>query len=650
MRLPASFLDDIRDRLPISAVIGRAVTWDRRKTNAPRGDFWACCPFHGEKTPSFHCEDKKGRYHCFGCQASGDHFTFLVEHDGLSFPEAVERLADQAGLAMPALDRREQQRDAQKASLYDVMAMAARFFQDQLQAAGGAAARAYLRQRGLSPAVQNTFGIGYAPDSRNALKEHLAARGATKEQIEACGLVVHGPEIAVSYDRFRDRIMFPIEDSRGRTIAFGGRALNPDAPAKYLNSPETPLFHKSRVLYNLARARDPIRKSESVIVAEGYMDVIAMHAAGFKNAVAPLGTALTEEQLAMLWKLHREPILCFDGDSAGVNAAWRAADLALPFLKAGHSLRLALMPEGVDPDDILRDHGAGALQSILEETLPLVDLIWQRETGNGMFDTPERRADLDRRINEAVGRIGDESVRRHYGQEMRERLRALFGRNDRPRDFHAWDRDRSRNGRAGAGSRRQPRRSDHTPASASLLGSALVRRRSSAMPMREAALLAGVLHHPAILSGMFEEFASLPLRHAEARRVHNAILDALAEPQDRNKTIDGAALAQNLGERGMAELVASMDRQLRHSRIWQALPGAAFEDALDGWRQAYSLHMKMHAMQLELKMAESALASEETEENFRWLVQIRNEIARDEGTEAIIEGFGVSSGRPSSGF
>lgn len=239
MRFAQSFLEDIRDRIPIADVVGRRVTFDRRKSNPSKGDFWACCPFHGEKTPSFHCENQKGRYHCFGCGASGDHFRFLTELDGISFPEAVERLADEAGIAMPALDPKAAQREKQRASLYDVMTLAVGFFRDQLQTAGGAKARAYLKERGLSPSIQEEFGIGYAPNSRNALKEYLASKGVEREQIEACGLVVHGPEIAVSYDRFRDRIMFPILDARSRPIAFGGRTLSPDNPAKYLNSPET---------------------------------------------------------------------------------------------------------------------------------------------------------------------------------------------------------------------------------------------------------------------------------------------------------------------------------------------------------------------------------------------------------------------------
>ena len=427
MRFSDSFLDEIRDRVPISSVIGTRVSWDRKKTNAPRGDYWACCPFHGEKSPSFHCEDKKGRYHCFGCGVSGDHFRFLTELDGMSFPEAVERIAEMAGVPMPARDAEAEKRDQQRASLTDVMELATTFFQEQLQSAAGARARAYLRDRGLSSATQQSFRLGYSLDSRNALKEFLAGKGITKAQMETCGLVIHGDDIPVSFDRFRDRIMFPIPDSRGRIIAFGGRALSSDAPAKYLNSPETELFHKGNVLYNYVRARKAQQKDGTVIAVEGYMDVIALAQAGFENVVAPLGTALTENQLELIWRMSGEPVLCFDGDQAGLKAAWRAADMALPLIQPGRTLRFALLPEGKDPDDLVKADGPDAFRAVLAEARPLADLLWMRETSGGVFDTPERRADLEKTLRELASRIRDESVRYHYQQEMRDRVHAFFG-------------------------------------------------------------------------------------------------------------------------------------------------------------------------------------------------------------------------------
>ncbi len=436
MRFPPSFLDEIRERVPISSVIGTRVSFDRKKTNAPKGDFWACCPFHGEKSPSFHCEDRKGRYHCFGCGVTGDHFRFLTELEGLSFPEAVQRVADMAGVPMPARDAEMEIREAKRATLYDVMEMATKFFEEQLQAAGGAKARAYLRERGLSASTQHSYRLGYAPESRNALKEHLASKNATKEQIEACGLVVYGDDKPVSFDRFRDRIMFPIEDLRGRIIAFGGRALAPNAIAKYMNSNETELFHKGKILFNALRARKAAQPqagqpAKAVIAVEGYMDVIALAQAGFTQAVAPLGTALTEDQLDLLWRMSPEPILCFDGDNAGIKAAHRAIDLALPVLKPGFSLRFAVLPEGKDPDDLVKSSGPQAFQAVLDDARPLADMLWTRETASGVFDTPERRAELEARLKQMTALIGDENVRRHYAQDVRERIQQFFGSNQR---------------------------------------------------------------------------------------------------------------------------------------------------------------------------------------------------------------------------
>ena len=410
MRFSNAFLDEIRDRVPISDVIGRRVTWDRRKTNTSRGDFWACCPFHGEKSPSFHCEDRKGRYHCFGCGVSGDNFRFLTELEGLNFPEAVQQIADMAGIALPQPDPQAERREKERTTLLDVMELATQFFQDQLQTASGAKARAYLRERGLTGRTTETFRLGYAPDSRNALKEFLAGKGVPREQIEACGLVVHGADIPVSYDRFRDRIMFPILSVRERVIAFGGRAMSADAPAKYLNSNETELFHKGNVLFNFTRARKAIHGADgagTVIAVEGYMDVIALHQAGVTNAVAPLGTALTESQLDLLWRMTPQPILCFDGDGAGIRAANRALDLALPHLKPGRSVRFALLPDGKDPDDLVRHDGREPFDRVLSQAKPLAEMLWGRETAGGGYDTPEKRAELEARLKQIVSVIGD---------------------------------------------------------------------------------------------------------------------------------------------------------------------------------------------------------------------------------------------------
>jgi len=645
MRFDNAFLDEIRDRVPISSVIGARVTWDRKKTNAARGDYWACCPFHGESTPSFHCEDKKGRYHCFGCNVSGDHFRFLTEQEGLSFPEAVERIAGLAGVPMPARDERAERREKERTSLIDVMEMATAFFQDQLQSAAGARARAYLRDRGLTPATQQSFRLGYAPESRNALKEFLASKGVEKTQIEACGLVRHGDDIAVSYDYFRDRIMFPIPDSRGRIIAFGGRALSADALAKYMNSPETELFHKGNVLYNFARARKSVARGGTVIAVEGYMDVIALAQAGFDNAVAPLGTALTENQLELLWRMTPEPVLCFDGDGAGTKAAWRAADLALPAIEPGRTARFALLPEGKDPDDLVRTEGADAFRQVLADARPLSDLIWMRETSGGVFDTPERKAELEKTLREVTGRIKDENLRFHYAQEMRERVQTFFGRaKQKPLRAGEWERRGSNaQGPQGQGGQfaRPGAGASRFAVSDSLARSAMVKKAAGVMPLREAAIIVALVNHPSLIDENFEHTEFLELSHPELRRLHAIVLDALAHDaaNDRTEVLSHIAMA------GQSEAWERAVSLIRKARLWPALEDAAVEDARDAFAQALHLHRSAGTLHKELKAAEMALATEPTDENYRHLVEIQTQFRDVQATEALIEGFGVSSGR-----
>ncbi|RVA36558.1 DNA primase, partial [Mesorhizobium sp. M7A.F.Ca.US.001.01.1.1] len=619
MRFPPAFLDEIRDRVPISSVIGQRVAWDRKKTNAPRGDYWACCPFHGEKSPSFHCEDKKGRYHCFGCSVSGDHFKFLTELDGMSFPEAVEKIADMAGVPMPVRDAQEERREKERASLTDVMEMATAFFQERLQGPEGAKARAYLRDRGLTPATQQSFRLGFAPDSRNALKEHLAARGVPKADIEACGLVRHGDDIPVSYDWFRDRIMFPIPDSRGKIIAFGGRALQPDALAKYMNSPDTELFHKGNVLYNFARARKALAKGGTVIAVEGYMDVIALAQAGFENVVAPLGTALTENQLELLWRMAPEPMLCFDGDKAGLKAAWRAADMALPSVQAGRSARFALLPEGKDPDDLVKAEGPDAFRSVLAEARPLVDLLWMRETAGGVFDTPERRAELEKTLRELTSRIRDESLRYHYQQEMRERVLSFFGSQRSGRQDGGRPGQRGQGKAAAPGGQFAKSGGGRIAITESLGQSALVKRGGEGMSVREATIIVALVNHPALIDENFAHIEFLDLANSDLRRLHAAILDAMAHDMAN----DRQAVIATIERAGCAEIWERAVGLIRRMRQWPALETAALEDARDAFSQALHLQRSARTLHKELKQAEAALATDPTDENYRHLIEIQ---------------------------
>ncbi len=422
MRFPPELLDDIRARLPVSQVVSRKVALKR----AGR-EFRGLSPFKVEKSPSFFVNDHKGFYHCFASGEHGDIFTFLIKTEGITFPEAVERLAAEAGVPMPKLDPRDEKRADERARLYDLMQAANAFFAAQLKAGAGTEARKYLVKRGLKPETLETFGMGYAPNSKSALKEHLAGKGFSLDDMIATGMLISGDDIPVAYDRFRHRVMLPIMDLKGRIIAFGGRALDPNAPAKYLNSPETPLFHKGHNLYSAHRARPRAYERKRLIVVEGYLDVVALCEAGFGESVAPLGTALTEDQVKLLWRMVDEPTLCFDGDGAGQKAAFRAIDTVLPHLSPGHSVRFAFLPDGLDPDDLIRRDGAEAMTEVLTQAKPLVEVLWDREWKSGDWSTPERRAQLERQLRELVERIADPGVRQHYGMALRQRLNEAWG-------------------------------------------------------------------------------------------------------------------------------------------------------------------------------------------------------------------------------
>ncbi|WP_419906157.1 DNA primase [Hoeflea sp.] len=652
MRFESSFLDELRDRVPISDVIGKRVSWDKRKTNVSRGDWWACCPFHGEKTPSFHCEDRKGRYHCFGCGVSGDHFRFLTELDGLSFPEAVRYVADLAGVALPAPDPRAAQREKERATLIDVVELAARFFEEQLQTADGAKARAYLRDRGLSGRTIDTFRLGYAPDGRNILKEHLASKGAEKEQIEACGLVVHGPDIAVSYDRFRDRIMFPILSARERVIAFGGRAMSPDIPAKYINSNETELFHKGRVLYNLARARRAVQGADgagTVIAVEGYMDVIALHQAGIENVVAPLGTALTQDQLELLWRATPEPVLCFDGDDAGTRAAYRAVDLALAGLRPGRSVRFALLPQGKDPDDLVRDEGRAPFDAVLKAARPLADMVWMRETASGIFDTPEKRAALEAAFGKVTSTIADETVRRHYTQDMRDRLAAFLDSSRPSAGSYGEGRDFQRGGGRQRQATHRGAKADRRIAMTNLLArSTMVRGQSELPTPRESMLALTLINHPELLIAEFDEVSALEFENRQLAIILEQLLELCAEGTSPDR--EGAM--GHLVSGGHEDFVARLKQQIRHTRDWTASEEAALEDAREAFIQALALYKRTRALrqqksELERDIAEATESGdgEAVPRLMQSLQSVQMEYNRLERQEAIVEGFGVLSGR-----
>jgi len=425
MSLPPGFLDELRARSSLTQVVGRKVIWDPRKSNQGKGDMWAPCPFHQEKSASFHVDDKQGFYYCFGCHAKGDAITFIRETENTSFMEAVEILAGEVGMPMPARDPVAQQKSDKRTELAKVTEAAVRFFRMSLAQASGGSAREYLDRRGMSEATRDRFEIGYAPNG-NALLAHLKSIGISEDMAIEAGVAAKPDDGRSAYDFYRDRIIFPIRDPRGRAISFGGRSMDPNARAKYLNGPERLLFDKGAALYNHGGARTACGKGQTLVVAEGYMDVIALSEAGFEATVAPLGTAVTERQLQLMWRMHPEPVIALDGDKAGLRAAMRVIDLAMPLLEAGKSLRFAIMPEGKDPDDLIKAEGRAGMRAVLMAAVPMVTLLWQRETEGKVFDSPERRASLDKALRDAITPIKDRSIKRHYGEILKDMRFELF--------------------------------------------------------------------------------------------------------------------------------------------------------------------------------------------------------------------------------
>jgi DNA primase len=620
MAFPPGFLDELRARLSLSDVVGRKVSLKRRSGS----EYAGLCPFHNEKTPSFTVNDKKGFFHCFGCGVHGDAVGFVMKTEGLSFPESVEKLAREVGLPVPRATPAERERADRVATLQQVAEEAARWFQKQLRLPVGRQGLDYLRGRGLEEATIDDFRLGFAPDTRDGLLAALKRDGVPIDKIVEAGLAIQPEDNREAYDRFRGRVMFPISDRRGRVIAFGGRVMGAGEP-KYLNSPETPLFHKGANLYCLDRARVAATKDQPVIVAEGYMDVIALHGAGFVGAVAPLGTALTEGQLGELWKLADEPYLCFDGDNAGRRAAARAAERALPLLRAGKSLRFLVLPAGEDPDSLIRVRGADAMRRILDLARPLSDVVWDMETEGKVADTPERRASLQRAVEQRVAEIADPVVRDYYRTDMRRRL-DLLRRPDRP----AWR----------PGERRFFRSPGPEPAPFAA-GSAARRAGTDLDASRqERALLGALIERPALLHILAEDLAALTITNAELGRLRSGLLDALslapsgvdpaadealAEGGAASSSLEARLIEQHLERSGLQRVAASAQAKARE--VFRNDPADA-DGWVGQWRRAARHLSQLTADPEELKRAEQALAEDSNDENLRRLEEILDRMRR----------------------
>ena len=629
-RFDERFLDEIKSRLRASDVIGRTVKLRRQGR-----EFVGLSPFNKEKTPSFFVNDDKGQFFDFSSGKSGDLISFLQETERLSFPEAVERLASEAGLALPAQDPRGAEEDKKRQGLQDWLAAAAVWFEGELRRPGGRDARAYLERRGLKEEDWKRFGLGYAPADRTRLKDYLVAKGAMPAELVEAGLLI-APEDGggAPYDRFRERIIFPIADGRGRVVSFGGRALDPNARAKYLNGPETPLFHKGSVLYGMAAARKILHEAGDgapLVVVEGYMDAIACQRAGVAG-VAPLGTALTEDQMEALWKLHPEPTLCFDADAAGRRAASRAIDRALPMLKPGKSFRFALISGGKDADDVLREQGPAALRAQLSETHPFVEALFVRERDLEALDTPERRTALKARLRHAAQLIQDRELGEAYREELSARFEAAFPKAPPPMasGYRPAFQPGGRGGRRGVRPGNEPWPMPPTPE-----GRAAAKRLARSAEPLAAALAKGALADPVRLDGCLEAF--------EAAGFGDPALEELAREITRLRlegdVLDSGALARHLAGKGFGVLLGEIDEAATRSGAPFLDPDRPLADARALWLHAFESLTRMAAL-------EDALASAKAEmddaEGAARLVRLKSE--RDALKRAIRTGSIWSDG------
>ena len=593
MAFSPHFLDELRARVGLVSVIGKRVALKR----AGR-EHSGLCPFHNEKTPSFTVNEEKGFYHCFGCGAHGSVFDFVMETENLSFPEAVERLAAEAGMEVPRDSPEERARNERAKGLYDVLEAAALYFEKQLRMPEGKRALQYLRDRRLTEKTIETYRLGFAPDARGALKAALTKDGAPEAKLLEAGLVVQPDgRDGAPYDRFRGRVMFPILDGRGRVIAFGGRILDADpgsnAP-KYLNSPETPVFQKGRTLYGLYQAREHAR-DDPVVIVEGYTDVLALQQAGFRTAVAPLGTALTEDQIRLVWRFSREPILCFDGDNAGERAAWRAVERTLPMLTATHSLRFAFLPTGQDPDSLLRTRGPDAMSKLLIGAIPMANMIWDRERKGRPLANYDNRVRIEKGLEERANLITDDTVRGHFLS----RLKNLLWREIRKSQTNKVTTERSKTALD---------EFSGVPAKVDQIG------------IRERILLVVLIAHPEMMDDIGEQLGILDFTSPELDKLRQEVLKTLEQRSD----LDFQGLHDHLCQTGFSTLLGGLlSRQvLDHATF--ARPDEPLDIARRGWDQVLRLYQRDRLL-AEIKAVEERLGKEPNDADFRRLVELKKQ-------------------------
>jgi len=624
MAYPTEFLDEIRARTSLKSIISRKVKLTKKGREQA-----GLCPFHNEKTPSFTVVEEKGFYHCFGCGAHGDVIRFVMDSEGLRFYEAIEKLAGEAGLPLPEFSAADIEAEKKKTSLYDVMDKASDWFIARLNADEGKAARDYLQGRGLSQKTIQRFSLGFGPGRKTAMKEALLARKITNKDLIATGLVIDPEGERDTFDRFRNRLMFPILDVRGRTIAFGGRALD-DAPAKYLNSPETTLFHKGRILYNHAGARKAAAKSSQILVVEGYMDVIALAEAGFENVVAPLGTAVTEDQLYLLWRMAPEPVLCFDGDAAGMKAAVRAMERALPLLKPGQSLKFTMLPEGDDPDTLVRREGRDSFLTLIDKAKPLTDLLWQTLTRRTAFQTPEQRAGLERKVFGALADIKDDKIKGYYRSDFGKRLNALFRNSSRPRPGQRGGAFQSRFAKG-----RRPEKPGN------LLQTQIGRAKGNepVATFLEELILLSILNHPRLAMDHFEDLSGLVFLDQDLGALQKAILDV---SQDASET-DREKLRDHLLKSGFSTPYMRLSERSPARNVRFAKPTTSYEVAEKWWHKTIDRLHQIFNLRKDFEVLEKDCLDNPDEQKWQRLTAMKTEIDKIVLNEEFMREYDLDS-------
>ncbi|HEU0117149.1 MAG TPA: DNA primase [Alphaproteobacteria bacterium] len=616
MSFTPAFLEELRNRLPLSEIIGKRV----KLTRAGR-EFKGCCPFHNEKTPSFYVNDDKQFFHCFGCGAHGDIIGFTMRHDRLSFPEAVESLCGQAGMQVPRDTPMDREKFDREKGLYQLLEQATAFFEEQLFKPAGKEALNYLHGRGLTDEAIRRFRLGCAPNDGQSLIKKLIGEKYKMEDIVAVGLAKKAEDRNEHYSFFRNRVIFPVGDRRGRVVAFGGRVLG-DGEPKYLNSPDHPLFHKGKLLYGLSRARTAITQNQPLIVVEGYMDVIALVEAGYSGAVAPLGTALTEDQLTVLWKLlppadardpsrDYSPILCFDGDNAGLRAAVRALERTLPMLTATQTIRIATMAGAKDPDDLIRKAGKSAMDAILNQAKPMIEMIWETTLAGRQLRTPEERGAFMAALKQRVARIADETLRKLYHDDIQKRLSAAFAWSGSNNQNESRMSGGPRGNLRGKGSWQPPQ----APAP-------LINRKSPSNPhrLREQALLALIINHPELFHDVGEELAQISFMATDCESLRQNVIDILS--MHDGEPLDGETLYRHLSDGEHAHSLHDILCEATYLRVRFARPGHTLDDARRGWRSIWNSHLqeRIHA---DLQSAKLIYKDNPSDENYNRLMALR---------------------------